>query len=64
MLLSLSFYDASPWRLSEREVGRDEEGGSGIFLTVSIGMDTDVLSIRGVTKMTFQMTFSSIFWGI
>ena len=28
MLLSLSFYDASPWRLSEREVGRGEDGGS------------------------------------
>lgn len=64
MLISLSFYDASPWRLSERKVGRGEEGGSRIFLTVSIGLDTDVLAIRGMTNMTFQMTFSSKFWGI
>lgn len=64
MLISLSFYDASPWRLSEREVGRGEEGGSGIFLSVSIGLDTNVLAIRGMTKTAFHMTFSSIFWGI
>lgn len=64
MLISLSFYDASPWRLSERETGRGEEGGSGIFFSVSIGLDKDVLAIRGMTKMTFQMTFFSIFWGV
>lgn len=48
MFKSLSCSDASLWRLSERWNGEEER------FKLSIGLDTDILATRGMTKMTFS----------